>query len=85
MRLVRLNAQLGEYFGTDHGVLVADIEKDSPLGLKVGDVILAIGERRATTPERVRRILASYGEDETIVFRILRKHKEINVSGHLPD
>jgi len=81
LRLVALNPGLGSYFGTDRGVLVGDVRKDSPIGLEAGDVILQIGSREVTSPDQVRRILRSYDADETIDFEILRKGKTMNVSG----
>lgn len=81
LRLVALNPGLGSYFGTDKGVLVGDVRKDSPIGLQAGDVILQIGARDATSPEQVRRILRSFSPEETISFKILRKGKTMNVSG----
>ncbi|MBW3534909.1 MAG: PDZ domain-containing protein [Gemmatimonadetes bacterium] len=81
--LVELNPSLGEYFGTPEGVLVPDIADDSPLGLRAGDVILAVGGRAVTTPEDVRRILASYDEDEEVAFRILRQRVTMEVMGRV--
>ncbi len=84
LRLVALNPGLGSYFGTSDGVLVGDVRESSPIGLQAGDVILEIGSREVTSPDQVRRILRSYGPDETISFKIMRKGKTMNVSGRLP-
>lgn len=83
LRLVALNPGLGEYFGTDEGVLVADVHPDSPLGLRPGDVIQRIGARDADTPDRVGRILRSYEEDEAIPFHIVRDGRPMDVQGRL--
>jgi membrane-associated protease RseP (regulator of RpoE activity) len=83
LRLVQVNPGLGEYFDTDKGVLVSDVSKDSTLGLQPGDVILQIGGRDTATPDRARRILASYGADEGIDFHIVRKGKTMDVRGRL--
>ena len=62
---------------------MVDVAGDSALGLEAGDVILRVGERVATTPERALRILGSYGEDEDIPLHIRRDGREISVMGRL--
>jgi hypothetical protein len=81
LRLTEVNPGLGAYFGTEEGVLVLDVERGSPLGLQAGDVVLRIGSRDVTSPERFRRVLASYGDDEDIEFHVLRDGSEITVTG----
>ena len=78
-----LTPGLAEYFGAEEGVLVTDVDDDSTLGLQAGDVILRIGDRDATTPERVRRLLATYDDDESVTFRVRRRGTEIDVLGRL--
>lgn len=81
LRLVEVNPELGEYFGTSAGVLVAEVAEGSGLGLLPGDVILAIGGRTVDDPADARRILASYRTDEEVTFRIVRKQQETEVRG----
>jgi hypothetical protein len=81
LRLAEVNPGLGAYFGTDDGVLVLDVDRGSGFGLQAGDVILRIGSREVDTPDRVRRILSSYGDDEDIDFHILRDGSETVVTG----
>jgi len=83
LQLVDLNPGLSEYFGTSTGVLVADVHEDSKTGLRPGDVILAVGSRDATDPDRLRRILDSYGPDEELTLRIMRQKREMSVQGSL--
>jgi S1-C subfamily serine protease len=83
LELVALNPSLGSYFGADEGVLVADVEEDSTLGLRPGDVVTRIGDRPVTTPDRMRRILESYGPDEDITLNVLREGSETAVTGRL--
>lgn len=83
LELLELKPGLAEYFGTTTGVLVADVHADSKLGLQPGDVILAVGDRSVTDPERARRILSSYGADETVTLRIMRQKREMTVTGTL--
>lgn len=81
LELVELNPQLGEYFGTEEGVLVVEVHEDSRFGLQPGDVILAIDGREVTSPEHARRILRSYDEHEEITFRIVRDGARTEVEG----
>ncbi len=83
VELRELNPTLGEYFGTETGILVIDVDEDNPLGLMPGDVILAVGDREVDSLERVRRILGSYEENETVSVRIIRKGSEEILRGTL--
>lgn len=80
-----LNPTLGEYFGTETGVLVIDVDEESTLGLLPGDVILAVGDRDVETIGRVRRLISSYEPDETIRMTVMRKGSEQMVEGKLPE
>jgi hypothetical protein len=83
LELVALNPSLGAYFGAEVGVLVADADEESTLGLRPGDVVVRIGERDVTTPDRMRRILQSYGPDEEITLQIRRDGRNQSVTGKL--
>ena len=83
--LVRLNPDLGEYFGTSDGLLVVKAPGDSGLALKSGDVILAIGGRKPTSAEHAMRILRSYDAGETVSIDIMRKKARTTVSWKVPD
>ncbi len=79
--LTELNPGLAEYFSTDAGILVLEVDDDSSLGLQAGDVILAIDGRELEEQRDVGRILRSYEEDEEVSFSIIRKGREITVAG----
>lgn len=81
MELTEMKPGLAGYFGTEEGVLVTDVEDDSPLGIEAGDVILAIHGRDVRSPGEVRRILGSYGPDEDVSFRVMRHRQETTVEG----
>lgn len=83
LELMELKSGLADYFGAEAGVLVVDVHEDSATGLMAGDVILSIGDRDATSPDRARRILQSYEEGEDVTFRILRRNSEMTVTGQL--
>ena len=79
--LVDLNPGLGAYFGTDEGVLVANANEDSPLGLLPGDVVVEVDGRTVDDVAELRRILRSYEADEEIPFRIWRDGSETTIVG----
>ena len=83
VEFIDLNPELGEYFGSDSGVLVVEVDKDSTLGLMAGDVVLTVGAREADTVGRVLRLIRSYDEDEPIRFRIIRRGSELTAEGFL--
>ncbi len=84
LRLVSLNPDLGEYFGTKEGVLVVKAPGDSSLPLQSGDVILAIGGRKPGSPEHAMRILRSYDKGETVSIDIMHKQKRLSVAWKVP-
>jgi hypothetical protein len=83
LELIELNEGLGAYFGATRGALVTEVDEDSTLGLRAGDVILRVGDRDVTTPDRVLRLLATYEDGEQITFRIRRNGSEMDVMGRL--
>ena len=84
IELVKLNPDLGEYFGAREGVLVVRASEDSTLPLKGGDVILAIGGRKPTSPMHAMRILRSYDSGETVSIDVLRKQKRTSLTWKVP-
>src|SRR5436190_5915652 len=83
--MVKLNPDLGDYFGSREGVLVVRAPEDSTLALKGGDVILTIGGRKPSSPEQAMRILRSYDTGETVTMDVLRKQKHVTVTWKVPD
>lgn len=83
-QLVPLTPGLGQYFGTDKGLLVVHAPKSSDLQLQDGDVILKIGGRDPGDPTHAMRILGSYGAGETLKIDIMRKGKPATLDVTLP-
>jgi S1-C subfamily serine protease len=83
LELAPLNSDLGTYFGATDGVLVISAPKDGKLGLKGGDVILAVGDRKPTSPLQLMRILRSYDQNESFKIDILRNRKRETVTANL--
>lgn len=85
LELVTLNSDLGEYFGTQEGVLVVRAPSEGDLPLKGGDVILAIDGRKPTSPGHAMRILRSYDEGESVKIDVMRKQRRTTVTWTVPD
>lgn len=84
MQLVSLSPGLGQYFGTQHGLLVVRAPRDAALRLKDGDVFLKIGDHVSTTPSEAMRILYSYAPGEAVTLHILRKGKPLALVVKVP-
>jgi C-terminal processing protease CtpA/Prc len=85
IEMVKLNPDLGDYFGTREGVLVVSAPEDSTLALKGGDVIVSIGGRKPTSPMQAMRILRSYDPGESVTLDVLRKQRHVNVTWKVPE
>jgi S1-C subfamily serine protease len=83
LELAPLNPDLGRYFGASDGVLVVSVPKDSELGLKGGDVVLAVDGRKPASPSHLLRILRSYEQGESFKIEVLRNHKRETVTGRV--
>jgi S1-C subfamily serine protease len=83
LELAPLNPDLGQYFGASDGVLVISAPPDSALGLKGGDVVLAVDGRKPAGPSHLLRILRSYETGENFKLDILRNHKRETVTARL--
>jgi len=84
MQLVAVTPGLGQYFGTDKGLLVLHVPKDSKLQLQEGDVIMQVGGRDPGNPSHAMRILSSYGPGESVKLDIMRKGKPQTLNVTLP-
>jgi S1-C subfamily serine protease len=85
LELAPLNPDLGQYFGTNTGVLVISVPAESQLGFKGGDVVVAVDGRKPESPSHLLRILRSYGQTEGFKAEVLRNKKRVNVEGRLRD
>jgi S1-C subfamily serine protease len=83
LELAPLNSDLGQYFGASEGVLVISAPRDSTLGLKGGDVVLAVDGRKPAGPSHLLRILRSYETGESFKLDILRNRKRETVTARL--
>ena len=84
MQLVPLSKDLGQYFGTDKGLLVIHADKQNELKLKDGDVILKIGGREPGSAPHAMRILRSYGPGDSLTLNIMRRGKPVRIKLKIP-
>lgn len=84
VELVSLTPALGEYFGTEEGLLVVRAGNMSELGLRDGDVILEIGGREPQSPEHATRILSSFEPGESLQASIMRQRRRETLAMTVP-
>jgi S1-C subfamily serine protease len=85
MEMVSLTGELGEYFGTDKGILVVRAPHDPQIPLKDGDVIQRIDGRTPTSPGHALRILRSYQGGEHLSIEVVRKQHPMTLDVALPE
>ena len=83
--LVPLTPKLGQYFGTEKGLLVVRAPSDSRLKLEDGDVIVDIDGRTPSNPTHAFRILGSYQAGEKLTLNVLRQKKKVSFDITIPD
>jgi S1-C subfamily serine protease len=83
--LVSLTPKLGQYFGTEEGLLVVRAPTDAPLKLEDGDVIVDIDGRTPTSPAHALRILGSYQPGESLRLNLMRTKKRMSIEVAIPD
>ena len=83
--LVALTPKLGQYFGTDKGLLVVRAPDDSRLKLEEGDVLLDIDGRTPSSPSHALRILSSYQGGEKLRLNVMRAKKKQSFEITVPE
>ena len=83
--LVPMTPKLGQYFGTETGLLVVRAPDDSRLKLEDGDVIVDIDGRTPASPSHALRILSSYQPGEKLKLNILRTKKRMSFEITMPE
>ena len=62
------------------GVLVSDVTKDTPAakaGVRRGDVIMSVNDRKVRTTGELRNAIAGAGATQTVRLRLMREGKEL--------
>ncbi len=83
--LVGMTPKLGQYFGTDKGLLVVRAPNDSRLKLEDGDVILDIDGRVPSSPSHAFQILSSYQGGEKLKLNVMRQKKRLTFDIVVPE
>ena len=83
--LVAMTPKLGQYFGTDKGLLVVRAPSDSRLKLEDGDVILDIDGRVPSSPSHAFQILSSYEGGEKLKLNVMRQKKRLTFDIVVPE
>ena len=83
--LVPMTPKLGQYFGTETGLLVVRAPDDSRLKLEDGDVIVDIDGRTPSSPSHALRILVSYQPGEKLKLNVLRAKKRMSFEITVPE
>ena len=77
-----LGSQLAEYFGVKEGVLVRSVVRGSAAekaGIKAGDVITKVGDRKVTSPVRSRARFEPLSS-KSVTVTLTRSQKEMTVN-----
>lgn len=84
LNLASLNADLGNYFGTDKGALVLSTD-DSLKALKPGDVVQQVAGQNVERPEDALRLLRDQPSGSEVKIQVLRQHKPLTLSMKAPE
>jgi serine protease Do len=78
VQVQELSDQLATYFGAKSGVLVADVDEDSPAakaGVKAGDVITEVNGRTVSDAADLRQEVARVDDGKTADLTVIRDKK----------
>jgi serine protease Do len=81
-----LTDQLGEYFGTNMGVLVTSVQDDSlasRIGVKAGDVITAVNGATVEDSAELRRRMDRIDDGEEFTITVMRDKKAVTLKGKI--
>ena len=84
MELAPITPKLGQYFGTEKGLLVVRAPEDARFKLEDGDVLIDIDGRVPQNSGHAFSILSSYRPGEKFTLNILRQRKKMALSVELP-
>ena len=85
--VTELTAQLAQYFGVKHGVLVVSVSADSAAeqaGLKAGDVITDVNGQRISSTSDVTAAVARGAGGQPIELHVIRDKKDVRLTVTMP-
>ena len=83
-----LSSQLAEFFGVKEGVLVRSVIKGTAAekaGLKAGDVITRIGDRKVSSPKDIPNALRSVSAGKVFPVTVTRDRKEMTLNATIEE
>jgi hypothetical protein len=75
LRMARVDAELGRYFGTDRGVLVLAVDREQLAPLRPGDVLLDVDGTAVDDPGEVMRVLQGRAVGEPVALTVQRDQR----------
>lgn len=77
-----LGSQLAAYFGVKEGVLVREVNGDTPAqraGLKAGDVVVKVNGTPVASPREIIGLVRTSGK-KVVAFSVVRNKKEMTIN-----
>ncbi|HJP97680.1 MAG TPA: PDZ domain-containing protein [Rhodanobacteraceae bacterium] len=84
LNLAPLNADLGHYFGTDHGVLVLSRDAGRYPELQPGDVITRVNGRAVARPQDAMRAFREAPDDHPVSVTVRRHDRTLKLAFKSP-
>ncbi len=85
---IGLSDQLADYFGVRYGVLVEEVEEDSPAeraGLRAGDVIMKINDEQIDSPSDLAEIIGDHEDGDEVNVTVFRERAEQSFTATLEE
>ncbi len=85
---MELSDQLADYFGTDQGVLVTDVDEDTPAaeaGIKAGDIITAVNDEAVDSPDELRKVIRDHDKGDEVTVKVIRKEQPLTLTATLDE
>ncbi|RMD45463.1 MAG: Do family serine endopeptidase [Aquificota bacterium] len=81
-----LTPELAKHFGLYNGVIVTQVQKDSPAkraGIKSGDIIVAVNGKKVEDPNDLQKYITRAGPGAKVRITVIRDGRRINLTAKL--